>query len=251
MKLLLDIKKLNKHFDGVVALDDFSCTLNQSELVGVIGPNGAGKITLFNVLTGFIAPDNGYIKMNGANLAGLSPHKRSQLGIARTFQNLRLILRLGVLENVLLFFKSQMGERLSNIFFRQSQCREQEYHNRDKALSLLKEVGLQEKASDPAATLSYGQQKLLSIVCCLASDAEVLLLDEPVAGIAPEMIEKILSIIKSLPAQGKSVMLIEHNLAAVMQVCDCVVFMDAGAKISEGAPQEVRNDPKVIDAYID
>jgi ABC-type branched-subunit amino acid transport system ATPase component len=251
MKPVLDIRNLDKHFDGVIALDDFSCTLNQSELVGIIGSNGAGKTTLFNVLTGFISPDNGYVAMHGTNLAGLSPHKRSLLGIGRTFQNLRLIRRLSVLENVLLFFKSQPGERLSNIFFRRRRCKEQESHNRDKALSLLKEVGLQEKASDPAEAMSYGQQKLLSIVCCLASDAEVLLLDEPVAGIAPEMIDKILSVVKSLPAQGKSVMLIEHNLDAVMQVSDRVVFMDAGAKISEGTPQEVRNDPKIIDAYID
>lgn len=251
MKPVLDIRNLNKHFDGVVALDDFSCTLKQSELAGVIGPNGAGKTTLFNILSGFIAPDNGYVTMHDKNLGRLSPHKRSRLGIGRTFQNLRLIRRLSVLENVLLFFESQPGERLSNIFFRRNRCKQQEFHNRDKAQSLLEEVGLQPMAGDPAEALSYGQQKLLSIVCCLASNAEVLLLDEPVAGIAPEMIEKILSVVKSLPAQGKSVMLIEHNLDAVMQVCDHVIFMDAGAKISEGTPQEVRNDSKVINAYID
>jgi ABC-type branched-subunit amino acid transport system ATPase component len=223
---------LNKHFDGVTALDDFSCTLGEAEILGVIGPNGAGKTTLFNVLTGFIPPDSGHVLLHGSSLSRLSPHKRARLGIARTFQNLRLIRRISVLENVLLFFKDQPGERLSNVFFRHGKCMAQEARNRDKALSLLQQVGLGQKAHDPAEALSYGQQKLLSIVCCLAADAQIILLDEPVAGIAPEMIDKILDVIQGLPQQGKSVMLIEHNLDAVMQVCSRVVFMDAGAKIS-------------------
>jgi len=251
MMALLDMKDLNKHFDGIAALDGFSCTLGDGEILGVIGPNGAGKTTLFNVLTGFIPPDNGHVLLQGSNLTQLSPHKRARLGIARTFQNLRLIRRISVLENVLLFFKDQPGEQLSNIFFRRGKCRVQENTNRQKALSLLKQVDLADKANDPADALSYGQQKLLSIVCCLAADAQVLLLDEPVAGIAPEMIEKILGVIQDLPKRGKSVMLIEHNLDAVMQVCSRVVFMDAGAKISEGTPQQVRDDPRVIEAYID
>lgn len=251
MTALLDIRNLDKHFDGVTALADFSCTLAKGEVLGVIGPNGAGKTTLFNVLTGFIAPDNGQVLLQGNNLTRLSPHKRARLGIARTFQNLRLIRRLSVLENVLLFFKDQPGERLANVFFRRAKCMAQETRNRDRAMSLLHHVGLEQKANDPAEALSYGQQKLLSIVCCLAADAQVLLLDEPVAGIAPEMIEKIVEVIQGLPKQGKSVMLIEHNLDAVMQVCSRVVFMDAGAKISEGTPQQVRDDPRVIEAYID
>jgi len=136
-------------------------------------------------------------------------------------------------------------------FFQWRKCKQQETLNRDKALALLEQAGLGDKVYDSAEALSYGQQKLLSIVCCLAADAQVLLLDEPVAGIAPEMIERILGVIQDLPARGKSVMLIEHNLDAVMQVCDRVVFMDAGAKVSEGTPQQVRDDPRVIEAYID
>jgi ABC-type branched-subunit amino acid transport system ATPase component len=248
---LLDIKGLNKHFDGVRALDEFSCTLDEREILGVIGPNGAGKTTLFNVLTGFIRADSGRMVMQGTDFTTLAPHRRSRLGIARTFQNLRLIRRISVVENVLLAFKDQAGERLSNVFFRWGKCKAQERRNREKAMSLLEQVGLAGKASDPAEALSYGQQKLLSIVCCLAADAQVLLLDEPVAGIAPEMIEKILGVIRGLPGQGRAVMLIEHNLDAVMQVCDRVIFMDAGAKISEGTPQQVRDDPRVIEAYID
>ena len=251
MTALLDIRNLDKHFDGITALDDFSCTLGEGEILGVIGPNGAGKTTLFNVLTGFTAPDNGQVLLQGNNLNRLSPHKRARLGIARTFQNLRLIRRISVLENVLLCFKDQPGERLSNVFFGWGHCRAQEASSRQKAFSLLRQVGLADKANDPADALSYGQQKLLSIVCCLAADAQIILLDEPVAGIAPKMIDKILEMIQGLPKQGKSIVLIEHNLDAVMQVCHRVIFMDAGAKISEGTPQQVRDDPRVIEAYID
>ena len=137
------------------------------------------------------------------------------------------------------------------MFFRSKRSREHEGQNRQGAIRLLEGAGIAEKAGDTAEDLSYGQQKLLSFVCCLAARAEVLLLDEPVAGIAPEMKEKILGMIRDLPEKGKSVVLIEHDLDAVMQTCDRVVFMDAGAKVSEGTPQAVRNDPKVIEAYID
>jgi len=156
-----------------------------------------------------------------------------------------------VLDNVLLSFRDQPGERLFNVFFRGSRSREYEARNREEAVQLLEAAELGDKADAPADNLSYGQQKLLSLVCCLAAKADLLLLDEPVAGIAPEMREKILGIIRGLPARGKSVILIEHDLDAVMQTCDRGVFMDAGAAVSEGTPQEVRSDPRVIEAYID
>ena len=247
---LLNIKVLNKHFDGVTALKDFSCVVKPNEILGLIGPNGAGKTTLFNVVTGFLAPDSGDVHFKGKNITHLSPYKISRLGLVRTFQNLRLIRQLSVLENVLLCFPNQAGEQLTNVFFKWKTSKQQELKNTDKAMDLLKQAGLDKKAYDPAEALSYGQQKLLSIICCLAEDSEILLLDEPVAGIAPQMIETILEVIMGLPKLGKSVILIEHNLDAVMQVCNRVIFMDAGIKISEGTPEEVHNDPKVIEAYI-
>ncbi len=247
----LQINDLHKHFDGVKALAGFSCSLLEGEILGLIGPNGAGKTTLFNVISGFLTPDSGSVTLQGARLVGMPPHRIATAGVARTFQDLRLIRQLRVLDNVLLSFRNQPGERLGSIFFRGKSCREQEAANRKEAMSLLDECGIAEKANDPAEDLSYGQQKLLSLVCCLAAKADLLLLDEPVAGIAPEMIEKMLKIIRALPKKGKSIMLIEHDLDAMTQVCDRVIFMDAGVKVSEGTLEEMRHDPKVIEAYID
>jgi len=250
MSLLL-CEGLSKNFDGVKALSDFSCAVEKGEVVGLIGPNGAGKTTLFNVLTGFIPADRGSAKLLGKNLIGLPPYKISRLGLARSFQILRLVRRLSVLDNALVSFHNQPGERLENVFFRFKKCADTEAANRKVALALLEKAGLEAKINEPAENLSYGQQKLLSLVCCLAAGAELILLDEPVAGIAPEMIEKILELIKVLPALGKTVVIIEHNMDAIMKVCGRVVFMDAGAKLCEGTPEQVRNDPRVIEAYLD
>lgn len=248
---VLKVHKLIKNFDGVRALFDFSCFLRHGEILGLIGPNGAGKTTFFNIVSGFMLPDGGKVVFKGTDISSARLHRITDMGISRTFQDLRLIRQISVLDNVLLSFQEQPGEKLRNIFFNWRKSLEKENVNRKEAVDLLEETGLVHKAGDPAGELSYGQQKLLSLVCCLAAKSEILLLDEPVAGIAPEMIEKILRIIRDLRGRSKSVILIEHNLDAVMRVCDRVIFMDAGVKVSEGTPEEVRNDPKVFEAYID
>ena len=168
----LEIDGLGKSFDGVKALVGFSCSLREGEILGLIGPNGAGKTTLFNVISGFLAPESGNVVLRGASLAGMPPHGIATAGIARTFQDLRLIRQLSVLDNVLLSFRDQPGERLGNVFFRGKNCQNQETANRKEAMSLLEECGLAEKANDPAEGLSYGQQKLLSLVCCLAASGK-------------------------------------------------------------------------------
>ncbi len=248
---VLEVQNLGKNFNGVKALSNVSFDLWTGEILGLIGPNGAGKTTFFNVLSGFIEPDAGKIIFKGDDITGNAPHRIANLGISRTFQDLRLIRQISVLDNILFSCRGQYGENLTNVFFRRKIILDQEALNSKEAMMLLEKIGMADKSGDPAEDLSYGQQKLLSLVCSLAAKPDVLLLDEPVAGVAPEMIERILGTISELPSTGRSVIFIEHNLEAVMQVCNRVIFMDAGAKVSEGAPEVVRNDPKVIEAYVD
>ncbi|MBN1971148.1 MAG: ABC transporter ATP-binding protein [Candidatus Delongbacteria bacterium] len=251
MNTILKINNCNKHFNGIIALNDFNCEITENEIVGLIGPNGAGKSTLFNVLTGFIQQDSGEMFFKGKDISTYPAHRINNLGISRTFQDLRLIRQMTVLENILLSFHRQPGEHLENVFFRAMKVKLVEALNREQAMELLKYAGIENKANDLADDLSYGQQKLLSIICCLATDADLLLLDEPIAGINPTLIEKILSLISELPKQGKSILLIEHNMDVISQICDRVIFMDSGKKVSEGTAEEVKNDPRVIEAYLD
>lgn len=251
MTPLMATRSLCKRFSGVVALSDFSCTVEKREILGLMGPNGAGKTTLFNVVAGLLAPDSGSVDFRGQGTAGCPAHRIANQGIARTFQRLRLIRRITVLDNILLCFKNQPGEKLLNVFFRPRLCKRHEAANLDRALELLNEAGLSEKADDPADDLSYGQQKLLSLLCCLAADADLLLLDEPVAGIAPEMAERVLTMVADLPNHGKSAIVIEHDTDALKGIAHRLIFMDAGRKVCEGTPNAVLSDPRVIEAYLE
>ncbi len=238
-----------KSFDGVHALSDIRLQLPFSGVTAIIGPNGAGKTTLFNVLTGFIRPDAGRVSFGEQEVTHLPPYRIVRLGIARTFQDLRLITQITVLENVLLARPNQRGETLLAAVLRVGVSAE-EAKNRQEAMRLLRFVGLGEKAMELAGELSYGQQKLLTLATCLATEARIFLLDEPIAGVHPETTEKILGLLCELRDQGKLVVFIEHDLGAVREVADHVIVMGEGRVIAQGPPNEVLERPEILEAYV-
>ncbi len=240
---------LCKSFDGTAALDGLALSLPARGLVAIIGPNGAGKTTLLNVFTGFLRPDMGEVFLDEQNLTRLPPHRIVKAGLARTFQELRLISLISVLDNVMLARQNQKGERLWRALTRIG-VRAEERANRERAMGLLEFVGLAEKAHEAAGTLSYGQQKLLTLACCIATDARILFLDEPVAGVHPEMAEKILGLLKRLHAAGKLVVFIEHDIPAVKQIAERVIVMDHGKVIADGPPRDVLERSEILEAYV-
>lgn len=248
---MLEIKNLYKNFDGVQAVSDFSLTLQPQRITSLIGPNGAGKTTVFNVVTGFFPPTSGEVLYRSKSVVGQSPWKIAKLGISRTFQNLRLFHKLTALENVLLGRQNQNGERFLNALLRFSEKLPEYEANIEKAMSLLEFVGLADHKDELAENLSYGQQKLLSIACCLSSDPELLLLDEPVSGVQPAMVERIESILRELvEKQSKTVFLIEHDIEFVLKISDTVVVMDDGKKIAEDVPPVIQNNAEILEAYL-
>lgn len=250
MTVVAGAEGLSKRFNGVVALDGFSFAVSKGEILGLMGPNGAGKTTLINVLTGLLVPDSGTAFIRRHDDAGVHPNRSGTLRVARTFQTPRLVRRLTLLENVLLWFADQPGERLFNVVCRPGLCRRWEAEIRESARKLLVDAGLADKVESPAGGLSYGQQKLAALVCCVAANAELVLLDEPVAGISPRTAEQSLAMIGALRSQGKAVIVIEHDVAVLMQIADRVIFMNAGQKICEGTPGEVLAEPRVLEAYL-
>ena len=239
---------LRKSFDGVCALADVRLQFRPSGITAIIGPNGAGKTTLINVLTGFLRPDEGRCFLGERETTRLAPHRISRLGVARTFQDLRLILQVSVLENALLARPNQRGEKLVRALLRLN-VQTEETRNRGEVERLLGFVGLKDRASELAGELSYGQQKLLTLACCLATEARILLLDEPVAGVHPEMASRILDLLLQLRDQGKLVVFIEHDIAAVRQVADHIIVMDEGKIIAEGPPRDVLDRPEIMEVY--
>jgi ABC-type branched-subunit amino acid transport system ATPase component len=246
---ILSCKSLIKKYDGVVALDNVTYTFPKSGIVGIIGPNGAGKTTLFHVLSGFTRPNSGRFYVNQLNSTGLKPYQIAASGLARTFQNIRLVRQLTVLDNVLLARRRQRGERLVAALTGLG-IAGQERQNKAIALHHLDMVGLSAKVLNYATNLSYGEQKLLTLACCLASDARVLLLDEPVAGVHPKMVSQILKILRSIREGGSLMVFIEHDINAVREIADEVLVMDHGKIIASGIPSDTLNEPEIVNAYV-
>jgi len=247
---MLSIRNLGKHFGGLSVLEDVSFEVPTGGIFGLIGPNGAGKTTVFNLVTGLLQPSAGAISFEGRDLAGLAPHLVTRLGIARTFQNIRIFGEMTLLENVMVGMHHHLAYGPTALFFDSRVCRAAEARARQRAHELLSWLSLDDRAEMLADNLSYGDQRKLEFARALATEPRLLLLDEPVAGMNPAEKTVLMEEIRAICQRGFSVFLIEHDMRFVMGLCDRIAVLNFGRIIAEGSPDEIRNHPEVIEAYL-
>ncbi|HAM49494.1 MAG TPA: ABC transporter ATP-binding protein [Nitrospiraceae bacterium] len=247
---LLEGRGLSKHFGGIRAIEDVSFRIQERSIVSIIGPNGAGKTTLFNCLTGITRLTKGVAYLSDRKITGLPPYEIVRLGMARTFQNIRLFKEMSVLDNVLVSQHLKIKTGLIDAVMRNRGFLSEERTAREKALEYLDLVGLRDLGPVPSFSLPYGEQRRLEIARALATDPAVLLLDEPTAGMNPQETSEIMKIIMRLQKMGKTIILIEHDMKVVMGISETVIVLDHGVKIAEGPPEMIKNEPMVIKAYL-
>lgn len=249
--MLLEVKELTKDFGGLRAVDNFSIGIKKNELIALIGPNGAGKTTVFNLLTGVYEPSAGYVKLLGEDISGQKPHIITEMGVARTFQNIRLFKDMTVLQNVLVAKHFNVEYGLFSSIFRGKLFEKEEMRIKKEAEVLLERFGLLEKMHLPASSLPYGEQRRLEIVRALATEPQLLLLDEPAAGMNPQETMELMELIREIRKDFNiAILLIEHDMKFVMGLCERLIVLDYGKIIAKGKPEEIRNNPKVIEAYL-
>ncbi len=249
--ILLEAKSLTRRFGGLVAVNNVSFTVNKHEIFGLIGPNGAGKTTLFNLITGLILPSSGQLIYQGKEISQRRPHEIAALGIARTFQNIRLFAELSALENVIIARHLHTNSSMLTGVLGVPPAPKEERNNKQKALELLELVGLQKRAEEKARNFAYGDQRRLEIARALALEPQILLLDEPAAGMNPSEKQQLSEFIRNLRDRfNLTIILIEHHVPLVMGLCDRIAVLDFGQLIALGEPAVVKNDPAVIEAYL-
>lgn len=249
--VLLDVQNLNLSFGGIKAVDQVSFQIKDKELLGLIGPNGAGKTTVFNMISGFYAPDTGKIQLQNKVLTGLSPDKINHAGIARTFQNIRLFSQLSVLENVLIALQQKRKLGWFESLFRTQAYLKHEEELKQECLELLKIFSLDHLANERSSSLSYGLQRKLEIVRALATQPQLLILDEPAAGMNHQETDDLKELIRFVKNKfNLTILLIEHDMKLVMSICDRLVVLNRGVKIAEGLPSEIKTNEQVIEAYL-
>lgn len=248
---ILKATKLSKVFGGLKAVSDFSMEINKGELVGLIGPNGAGKTTAFNLLTGVYQPTTGEIDFDDKSVLGLKPYQITQKGVARTFQNIRLFSELSVLDNVKIAYHFHVKYGLLEAVLRVGRYHREEKEIEEKAIKLLEIFKLDHKKDEIAKNLPYGEQRRLEIARALAAQPKLLLLDEPAAGMNPQETQQLMQMIKWIRKEfDLTILLIEHDMQLVMNVCERIYVLEYGSVIAQGTPEEIKNNPRVIEAYL-